>query len=477
MAPTVTEWNELEHEHSGRTPRRTTAKAKSLAARPLDTPRRSRLLHSDIAALLAAIATCTIGVWAWHGGVSAFGRGWAPAATSLTQISGIVASLAGLFGVALVARPKNVERAFGLDQLFVWHRYLGEAMAIAVGVHVVAGLLEWTQGDGFWSAVQDSTGRQPYMAAATVGAVLIGVVTVTSLRSIRRKFAYETWYFLHLTAYFALAVSFSHQIVTGGDFARDTVARWIWIGLHGLVIAMLLWGRFVPTFAAMWKPLHVRSIERLTDDTASIVLGGPTLQSLKAEAGQFFLLRPLRRDLWWQTHPFSLAAAPTALGLEFSVKDRGDASAAIAQLERGTQVAIEGPYGICTPDVAAGRKLIFVAGGIGIAPIRALMQRLEPGSEPVLLYRARRTKDLVHLEELRRLADSKGGTVLTLVGPSASLADRDPFGADSLVAAVPDIAERVAVLCGPERLLFAARKGLIDVGVSSLDIHYERPWW
>ena len=42
---------------------------------------------------------------------------------------------------------------------------------------------------------------------------------------------------------------------------------------------------------------------------------------------------------------------------------------------------------------------------------------------------------------------------------------------------MPDVAERVAVLCGPERLLAAARSGLRAVGVPDDRIHYERVWW
>ena len=43
--------------------------------------------------------------------------------------------------------------------------------------------------------------------------------------------------------------------------------------------------------------------------------------------------------------------------------------------------------------------------------------------------------------------------------------------------AIPDVAERVAVLCGPESLLFAARAGLLACGVPTERIHYERVWW
>ena len=65
----------------------------------------------------------------------------------------------------------------------------------------------------------------------------------------------------------------------------------------------------------------------------------------------------------------------------------------------------------------------------------------------------------------------------TLVGPSASLAVKDPFSARRLRLAVPDLRERVAIVCGPERLLWAARAGLREAGVHTDDIHFEHPWW
>ena len=212
-------------------------------------------------------------------------------------------------------------------------------------------------------------------------------------------------------------------------------------------------------------------------DTAAVHLGGPAVADLAAEPGQFFLLRALRPGLWWQAHPFSLSAAPSAAGLRFSIKDRGDASQALSRLPLGTKVAVEGPYGTCTPAVAAGRKVVFVVGGVGVAPARAMLERLGPSHEPIVLCRARSTSDLTHLDELKALTPALGGKVLALVGPTAALAGKDPFTPARLLAAVPDLAERVAIVCGPESLVHAARRGLRACGVPLEDIHFERVWW
>jgi predicted ferric reductase len=443
----------------------------------LPTPAPTRLTGADVAAIAIGITAVVVGIWIRHGGFAALRDGWNPAWTSITQLTGLLASLGGLAGLVLIARPRVLEQRVGLDRLLVWHRALGETMAVLVGAHVVAGVVAWSSVGGVTEAVIDLTGRQPYMATATVGALLIGAVTVSSLRSIRRRLAYETWYFVHLLAYAGLALSFSHQIVLGGDFADDTLARWTWVALHLGVAALVLWGRIGRTVQAVLRPLRIVARRTVGPATTELTLAGPPLGSLRADAGQFFLLRPAQRDLWWQAHPFSLSSAPSTDGLRFTVKDRGDASRAITELPVGTKVVVEGPYGACTPDVVGDRKVLFVVGGVGIAPVKAMLERLGPTSAPIVLYRAHSEHDLVHLDELRRLATERGGHVYTLAGPTATLAVRDPYAASVLAGLVPDLAERTAVLCGPERLLHAARAGLRAAGLAPQHIHFERAWW
>ncbi len=442
-----------------------------LPARP------SRALDTDLVWALGIYIAVITGIWIIHGGLSQFGDGTIGIATGVTQLTGLYASAAGLLGLFFAARPRILERHCGLDRLFNWHRVLGETMAVLVGVHVAAGIMAW-QVDGQWGAVlADVTGRVPYFAGATVGAVLIGVVTVTSLKSIRNRLAYEAWYFLHLTAYLGFALSFGHTITSGTDFSDDAIARWIWIGLHVTVAATLVWSRWGHTMVAALRPLRVAEIRRVSHDVCTVRLAGGRLQQMRGSAGQFCFLRPLTAAGWWRCNPFSLSASPTTEGLRFSIKDRGDASNYITSLKVGTKIAVEGPYGVCTSDVALDRKVMFVVGGIGIAPARALLEDLPASAAPVVLYRARSRKDLIHYDELVELAARTNGRVLTLVGPSASLAVKDPFSASSLRRAIPDVADRVAILCGPERLLQAARHGLKRAGVHTSDIHYEHAWW
>jgi predicted ferric reductase len=438
---------------------------------------RPRLLDSDLAWVIGAYAAVIMGIWSFHGGLRQFTEGATGIATALTQLTGLAATAVGLAGLALVGRPTMIERRYGLDRMLVWHRILGEAMAVLIAVHVVVAVFEWQVDGQYANAIADLTGHEPYMAGATVGALLVGIVTISSLRAIRRHLAYETWWFVHLTAYLALALAFGHQIVTGADFADDAVARWTWIGFHVAVAAGIVWGRWGRVLTSVLFPLRVRHIERISPDVCTVHLSGRRLRRLRGSSGQFAFLRPLTGDGWWRCNPFSLSAAPRTDELRFTIKDRGDASQLITSLPVGTKVAVDGPYGATTPEVLHGRRVLFVVGGVGIAPARALLEDLAPAARPIVLYRAHHERDLLHLDELRQLARERGGEVLTLVGPSATLAVKDPFSAATLRRSVPDVAERVAVLCGPDRLVSAARSGLRAAGVAADDIHFEHAWW
>ncbi len=437
----------------------------------------SRWTDSDIAAVLAAYGLCVVGMWSVHGGLTELSSGWAQAWTSITSLSGLLTSAVALLALVLVGRPLSLERRFGLDRMFVWHRILGDSMGLLLAIHVGAGTIAWAADLGWINAVIELTGRTPYMALAFIGALLFGVVTITSLKSIRQKFSYETWYFIHMLAYIGLAVSFGHEIYLGSDLARDNVARWFWVGLHISVVALMLFSRWGRTIKAVLRPLRITSIETVGHKTVAIEVSGKSLQHREGDAGQFCFVRPLKRGLWWQSHPFSMSAAPAKDRIRFTIKDRGEATHSITKLVQGTRVIVEGPFGVVTPDVLEGLKALFVVGGVGVAPVLAMVQRLIPDHEPIVLYRAHSEKDLVHFEELKTAVERLGGKILTLTGPTAKLAVKDPFSAKVLTAAIPDVAQRAVVLCGPDRLLHAARTGLKAAGVPVARIHSEHVWW
>jgi predicted ferric reductase len=350
-------------------------------------------------------------------------------------------------------------------------------MAVLLVGHIITSVEAWADPSGVVAAIKDLTGRQPYMALTTVGTVMILLVTLSSLKVFRSRLTYETWYFVHMLSYVGLAFSFSHQIVLGSDFMNDTLARWFWIALHLGLTAWIVWGRWGTLLVSLARPMRVASIRREASGVVSLTLAGEGLNRHRAQSGQFYYLRELAPGRWWSNNPFSLSAEPTTAGLRFTIKDRGDASRAFTRIAEGARVAIEGPYGVCTPDLVESEKVVLVAGGVGIGPVVSFIEQLGAISEPVVLYRAHSQNEVAHEEELERLVSARGGRLHILVGARSTLKVADPFVADVLCKTIPDIADRTVVVAGPESMIKAVQRGVRAAGVPAERIHAERAWW
>lgn len=147
-----------------------------------------------------------------------------------------------------------------------------------------------------------------------------------------------------------------------------------------------------------------------------MLISGRKLHRMGAEAGQFFRWRFLAPGMRFSSHPYSLSAAPRPNMLRITVKAIGDHSSALRDLRPGTRVWAEGPYGALTAGKRSRGKVLLVAGGVGITPMRALFETL-PGSagDLTLLYRANTTQDLALWDELAAIAEERGARLMYAV--------------------------------------------------------------
>jgi ferredoxin-NADP reductase len=212
---------------------------------------------------------------------------------------------------------------------------------------------------------------------------------------------------------------------------------------------------------------------------------GRNLHRLPVAAGQFFTWRFLTGAGWMRGHPYSLSAAPAGDTLRITVKDLGDGSRGLASLRPGTRVAVEGPFGRMHAGVRTRRKVTLLASGIGVTPLRALLEELPQGPGDVtLVYRASRPEDVVFKDELDALAAARGARVFYAIGPrvagraswlpahAAHLSD-----AEALRRLVPDVADHDVYLCGADAWMAAARQAALDAGVPAERVHLERFSW
>lgn len=426
--------------------------------------------ESFVATVVALGAALVTELW-WRDAQGHLG-GAATRVTASGRVTGLVGTYLVLAGILLMGRIPWLDDLIGIGRLAVWHRRVGEAVAILLVAHTLLTIVGYAMASHV--DVLGETKRivvyYPDMLMATVGLLVLVLVVVTSLRIVRSRLAYETWHFIHLYAYLAIALTFAHQLAAGDDFATHPLNRALWLVLYLGALGLFFWYRLAaPVFFSWWHRLRVREVVPEAHGVVSVYIGGRRLHELRAEAGQYVRWRFLTKQDWWHAHPFSLSAAPNGLYLRLTAQARGGQSGRVALLEPGTRVIAEGPHGAFTRHRRTRRKVLLVAGGIGITPMRALFEAL-PG-DVALLYRASSEADVVFRDELDAIARRRGTRVRYVLGPRTRAPD--PLGAARLRALVPDVAERDAFVCGPPGMTQHVARSLRRAGVPRRHIHVE----
>jgi predicted ferric reductase len=427
--------------------------------------------------VVAANALLVGGMWLVHGGL---GQVSTPAGllTAVGQVTALVGTYAALVGIVLAARVPWIDHVVGSDRLAAWHRWTGFATLWLLVGHVAATTAAWAMSDGSSLAEELVAMLSIWdLLIATVGLALIALVALSSLRAVRRRLQYETWYGLHLYAYLGVALAFLHQVALGTDLVDDPVALAYWTALYAAAFGLLIVYRVMaPVRLSARHRLRVADIRPEARGVVSITLRGRDLDRLAVRAGQFFQVRFLRGGGWWRHHPFSISAAPDGQSLRLTIKDLGDDSHRMLTMPVGTPVFLEGPYGAFTTERIGRRRVVMLAGGIGVTPLRAMLEELPPSPGAVtLLVRAGSPDEVVFGRELTALAQERGFEVRFLIGHRGSPAmPSDPLAPEWLIRLVPDLPAADVFVCGSRSFTQHVLRSLRTLGVPSRSIQAER---
>jgi len=390
---------------------------------------------------------------------------------------GNVTAMAGtyllLVMVLLAARIPALERVAGQDRMIRWHRRLSPMPLVLLGAHAVLTTLGFAEAGrhGFFGEVGTLVMTMGWIFAALVSYAMLVAIAMVSVRAVRRRLNHDTWWVIHLYTYLALAFSVPHQIFDGTQFVGHAFAEGAWIAFWLATAGVVAVYRFgLPLYRTLRHDLRVVHVRPEGPGVYSLVVRGRRVERLAVAGGQYLAWRFLTRDLWWHAHPFSLSAMPAPPYLRITVKVAGDTTSQIASLRPGTRIAIEGPYGAFTPEVRQGPKVVLIGAGVGITPLRALLEDLPPEVDVVMVQRASTPEELIFNGELRQLVAARRGRMVEVVGSRWQHRLGDPR---RLHAAVPDLASRDLYVCGPGGFSADVTAAARRLGVPAAAIHCE----
>ena len=176
---------------------------------------------------------------------------------------------------------------------------------------------------------------------------------------------------------------------------------------------------------------------------------------------------------------FSITSSPTNTEyMEFSIKKCGCLTTWLHQAEVGQNVTVRGPYGNPFPvdDVFVGKDLLFVAGGVGLAPLRSVINYCRHYRDRYgkidIVYGSRSKDDLLDYQEIINEWSTDAGVNVHLT------IDREQEGWDGHVGFVPTYVKelgfepnKTAVLCGPPIMIKFTLQGLGELGFNREQVY------
>jgi NAD(P)H-flavin reductase len=227
-------------------------------------------------------------------------------------------------------------------------------------------------------------------------------------------------------------------------------------------------------------PYVVQSQTAETGDTNTLILspsdGGSVPPALPGQFNMLYVFGVGEAAI-------SLSGDPSdSSAVVHTVRNAGRITAALAQAPPGQTIGVRGPYGRGWPvELAKGRDIVLMAGGLGLPPLRPvlyeLLSRRSLYGRIEVIYGARTPKDLVYYDQVQRWRQRSDLRFQVTV----DAADRTWYGDVGLVTArIPDVrfeaGNTIAFLCGPEIMMKYAARDLEARGVarSSIWLSMER---
>jgi predicted ferric reductase len=398
---------------------------------------------------------------------------------ALGRLVGLTAAYLILLQFFFMGRTPYLERVFGLDKLSRVHHTNGKWGLLFLLLHPILLTLGYSKigGISLWAQYLIFITDYKYVVFASVGLLLFITVVAASIYIVRNKLKYETWYAVHLLVYLAVFGSFWHQIAVGTDITSSLIFYWYWIALYIFVFGNHLVFRFLrPIYNFYRHQFTVSKVIPENYNTTSVYITGKVLDKFRVYPGQFMILRFLSRGFWRQAHPFSLSILPAKDQLRVTIKNVGDFTSQAGKIPVGAKVIIDGPYGVFTDVFSVSKKALLIAGGIGITPVRSLMEEMLKNQKDVILLFANRTEqDIVFKEEINRLAENHQAKVVHVLSDQFDFnGEKGRLNSEKIQRLVPDLKDRDIYLCGPVPMMDNVREILKNLGIPKSAVHYEQ---
>ena len=407
------------------------------------------------------------------------------------------AMLLGVFGYTwilwqfvLSARPKFIEKYFGLDKMMRFH---GIMALVAIGFAVLhKSIMELF----FSKNIMTQSGSIALFIFIGISALSLFFLSPGFMKKIPvfkpvfkvikaiKVFTYERMKIIHNASMAGACLVQIHVLMTSS--ARESTLLFnLYMAYFFIAAGFYLSHKAIKPWLIKQNHYLVSNVVKESNDIWTVEFKPRDGISFPYRPGQFGYFRMLSKEIPDEEHPFSISSTPTDLSkISITVKGSGDFTQSIKNVHIGDQVQIDGPYGrFSYTDFPDDRAIVFIAGGVGITPILSMVRHMSEQKEKrqiLLIWGTRTQSDLIRAEELVQLQEKMINFkwIPVLSGDANWKGEKGYIDFTKLqyLLTKENLTANTTgfYICGPVVLMDLARRYLQQLGIQKQNVHYEQ---
>ena len=375
------------------------------------------------------------------------------------------------------SRLKFFTKAFPMDTLYTFHHGLSVFAFLIALAHPILLFINNPETLRLLNLI-----TAPWRArAAVISVVAFMLLVVTSIWREVMKLKYDVWRWWHDgLSFLAIGLALYHMFKVN-YYMSLTYQRVIWLVLSGIWLAIILYIRVARPIIMLKRPYKVAKLDKERGQSWSLYLEPDGHEGMDFEAGQFAWITT-ESPFIFRENPFSFStnADSDKKIIGFTIKELGDFTSQVKDLTVGDTVYVDGPYGTFSMDEHECKSMVYIAGGIGSAPVMSMLRTLAARKCPkqmTFFYGNPTWESIIYREELEELEDQlKLKIIHVLERPPEGWEGESGFiNLEILKRYLPeDYLETVFFICGPLPMIEAVEPCLHELGVSPRHIYSEQ---
>jgi len=390
----------------------------------------------------------------------------------------------------LSARPKFIEKFFGLDKFYRFHGLMAVISLILAFIHKL--IEQNAMGEFFTTEVGDKA--LFLFIAISILSLLFMVDSIAAkikplflLKKflIKIKIAkYEYQVAIHNLTIVALIILLVHVLLTYSAKTNIAVSL-VYILYFSLGAGFYLYHRVIRLILLRTKRYVIDDVISESANMWTIKLVPEGNEILRYKPGQFGFIRIFGKNVRPEEHPFSFSSEPTNKDyLAVTVKELGDFTSKIKNVEKGDKAFVDGPYGSFSYlDHPCDNGLVLIAGGVGITPAISMLRYMRSKDierKVVLIWGVNNRSDLICKNEFDDMLKAMKNFVLVPVmfKDDSWKGEKGIIDKEKIEVILKkhglDISSKEYFICGPSIMLNGIIRSLKALGVKKKSIHFER---